>query len=159
MGGMGMMGMGGMGGMGMMGMGGMGMGGMGMGGMGMNRNQQNMRGGTGTGQQYQVRPTVKLGFDPSLPTTQARSQNIRATMTRIPSAEKFAGANVTVEGRKAIVTGTIDKDKVEVFKRLLQLEPGIYEVDMSQVNVTTDSSKVRPGAEPVIPAETTSNPS
>lgn len=164
MSGMGMSGMGmrnmGMGGMGMGGMGmmGMGMGGMGMGmggmGMGMNRNQQNMRGGMGNSmqQQYSIRPTVKPGFDSTLPTTQVRTQQIRATMTRLPQPERFAGANITVEGKKAIVTGTVDKSQVEVLKHLLQLEPGIYEVDMSQVNGGNgSSSRNRPVAEAVTP--------
>ncbi|MFO0943763.1 MAG: hypothetical protein U0930_23760 [Pirellulales bacterium] len=157
MGGMGMGGMGmGMGGMGMMGMGmgGMGMGGMGMGGMGMNRNQQNMRGGT-TGQQYQLRPTVKLGFTPAVTPVQARSQQIITNMARIPAAEKFAGANVTIQGRTAVVSGSIEEGQIEVFKRLLQLEPGIDNVDVSQVNLDSDSSPVRAGAEPIIPAEAT----
>ena len=160
----GMMGMGGMGGMGMMGMGGMGMGmgGMGMGGMGMGGmggrggQQQGGRGGmggTGQQQQYTLRPTVKLGFDVPMPNSQARSQQIQVTMARLPEPSRFAGANISIDGRKAIISGTVDKSQREVLKRLLLLEPGIYEVDMSKLASATagesSSTRTNRNAEPV----------
>ncbi len=175
---MGMGGMGGMGGLGMMGMGGMGMGmggmgmgmggmgmGMGMGGMGGRGQQQNGRGGMGGSgqQQYTLRPTVKLGFDVPTPNSQARGQQIQLTMARLPQPSRFAGANVSIDGRRAIVTGNVDKSQREILKRLLLLEPGIYEVDMSQLDGATsgDSSSSRAilqDAEPVSPAETVPTP-
>lgn len=166
MGGMGMMGMGGMG-MGM-GMGGMGMGGMGMGGMGGRGQQQNGRGGMGgmggTGQQqYTLRPTVKLGFDVPMPNSQARGQQIQITMAKLPQPSRFAGANIAIDGRKAIVTGDVDRNQRELLKRLLLLEPGIYEVDMSRLDGATsgDSSSSRANrqdAESVTPADTVPSP-
>ena len=160
MGGMGMMGMGGMGGMGM---GGMGMGGMGMGGMGGRGQQQQGRGGMGgTGQQQStMRPTVKLGFDVPMPNSQARSQQIKVTMARLPEPSRFAGANISIDGRKAIVSGSVDKSQREVLKRLLLLEPGIYEVDMSKLASATagesTSARTNRNAEPVT-AETVPAP-
>ena len=140
-------GMMGMGGRGMMGMGGLGMGGfgMGMGGMGMGgmggRNQQGNRGsGMGGNQQPSLRPTVKLGFETVLPSNNQRQQQVQVSMSRIPQADKFMGANVQIQGRKATVSGSVPPDKVRVLKQLLLLEPGIYEVDLSQVNKGSASS-------------------
>lgn len=167
----GMMGMGGMGGMGMMGMGGMGMGmggmGMGMGGMGGRGGQQQGgrggMGGTGQQQQYTLRPTVKLGFDVPMPNSQARSQQIQVTMARLPEPSRFAGANISIDGRKAIVSGSVDKNQRELLKRLLLLEPGIYEVDMSKLVSATagESSSTRAdrlNPEAVAPSETVPAP-
>jgi hypothetical protein len=151
---MGMTGMGGrssfgmgMGGMGM-GMGGMGMGGMGMGGMGMGG-----RGGAtggrsggmgGTQQQYQIRPTVKLGFTVATPSAAQRTQQFTSTIARLPQPERFAGVNVKVEGRKAIASGKlVSKADAKLLKNLLLMEPGIYDVDISAL---TGETKATPGA-------------
>lgn len=135
-GGMGMMGMGGMG------MGGMGMGGMGMGGMGgMGRNQQqNQRMGANGQQQYTLRPTLKLGFAPTLPSNEIRSSQIQTTMARIPQAQQFAGVNVQVSGNTAFVSGNIAPDQAQVLRRLLMLEPGIYQVQLPGESASTPKS-------------------
>lgn len=149
---MGGMGMGGMG-LGGMGMGGMGMGGMGMGGMGMGRGGMGGGGNMGRGgnqqQQIQVRPTVKVGFDSNLPTAQARTSAVRTTMTLLPQPERFRGVTVQVEGRKAIVTGTLAKQTdARVLRHLLLLEPGIYEVDLSALE-KANASAAGPATEAV----------
>lgn len=168
--GMNRMGMG-MGGM-SMGMGGMGMGGMGMGGMGMGRGGMggmgmNNRGGMGNTMQQraQIRPTVKIGFESTLPSSEQRTQQVSATVSRLPQPERFQGANVTVEGRKAIVTGSLPKQAdANLLKQLLLLEPGIYEVDLSALtksksttssnssNANSNSSQLRPAEQVSVPA-------
>jgi hypothetical protein len=166
---MGMSGMGGMtgrsgfGGMGgMMGMGGMGMG-MGMGGMGGGRGGQTGRGGAGgmggTQQQYQIRPTVKLGFEVARPSGQQRTQQFTSTIARLPQPERFAGISVKVDGRTAIATGKLGNTAdATLLKNLLLMEPGIYEVDISaltgQKNSTSPSDKPATRTEqvPAVPA-------
>jgi hypothetical protein len=146
-----MMGMGGMG----MGMG-MGMGGMGMGGMGGGRGGQTGRGGAGgmggTQQQYQIRPTVKLGFEVARPTSQQRTQQFTSTIARLPQPQRFAGVSVKVDGRTAIATGKLaNTADATLLKNLLLMEPGIYEVDISAL--TGQKSTASPSDRPATPTE------
>lgn len=132
MGGLGMGGMGGMGlGMGMgMGMGGLGMGGFGMGGMGMQQQQQS-----------KLRPTVRLGFEVERPSPVRRSQQAQMTLSRLPQAERFAGVNVVMDGNRAIATGSLENSAdAGLLRQLLLLEPGIYQVDVSQLTPSERSA-------------------
>lgn len=157
-GGMGRTGFGGMGGLGMMGMGGMGMGGMGMGGRGGN----NGRGGAmgGSQQQYQIRPTVKLGFDVVTPNSQQRAQQFSSTISRLPQPERFSGISVKVDGRKAVASGSLkNKADANLLRNLLLMEPGIYEVDISALagGATSSSTPAQAGM-PVLPNSADSSP-
>lgn len=121
-------------GMGMgMGMGGFGMGGMGgmgggMGGFGMQQQQS----------QTKVRPTVVLGFEVARPSSQQRAQTVRLTLDRLPQAQRFAGVAVEIDGSRAVVSGSLkDPKDAELLRQLLLLEPGVYQVDMQQLNNDT----------------------
>ena len=120
---MGMMGMGGMG-RGMMGgmMGG-GFGGMGrgMGGFGM-QNQNDPR--------MSLRIPFRIGFTvnraaPEL--VQSRAQN---RLQRIPALAKYVGVTVQMDGRTAVLNGTVgtERDK-RLVELVLRLEPGIREIE------------------------------
>jgi hypothetical protein len=134
MGGLGMGGMGGMGmGMGGMGMGGMGfgrgMGGFGMGGMGMQQQQQS-----------KLRPTVRLGFEVERPSAVRRSQQVQMRLSRLPQAQRFSGVDVVMDGSRAIATGSLaNPADAGLLRQLLLLEPGVYEVDISQLNAASDN--------------------
>lgn len=130
--------------MGNMGMGGlgMGMGGMGMGGMGFGRGMGGFgMGGMGSQQQQQsrVRPTVRLGFEVERPSVVTRSQQVQMTLSRLPQAQRFSGVNVVLDGRRAIATGALaNPQDAALLRQLLLLEPGVYEVDISQLNPAND---------------------
>lgn len=131
---MGMMGMGGMG------MGGMGFGGMGMGGMGMGRFGM---GGMGSQQQQQskFRPTVQLGFEVVGPSPQQRAQQAQFTLARLPQSQRFTGVTVQMEGSRAVVSGKLKEPKdAELLRQLLLLEPGVYQVDLQQLDSATEQN-------------------
>ncbi len=134
--GMGGMGMGGMGlggmGLGGMGMGGMGLGGMGLGGMGglggmnmfgrnnLNSNAQNQR---------QVRARMTIGFTPDAVAPEIMSTNISTKLKRLPLPIQSRGIGVTMEGRTAVMTGTVANEaEANKLARLLKLEPGVDDV-------------------------------
>jgi hypothetical protein len=127
MGGMGLGGMG-MGGMGM-GMGGMGMGGLGMGGMGgMNRGMGGMGGNQNGRNNRQVRHSLRVGFDYVGLTNTDRAANINTKLTKITLPPRLKGANVDValEGRTAVLRGTVkNADAAKMIERLVLLEPGV----------------------------------
>jgi hypothetical protein len=129
MGGMGLGGMGmGMGGLGM-GMGGMGMGGMGMG--GMNRGMGGMGGNQNGRNNRQVRHSLRVGFDYVGMTNTARASNINTKLTKITLPPRLKGANVDValEGRTAVLRGTVkNAEAAKMIERLVLLEPGVDEV-------------------------------
>jgi hypothetical protein len=130
----------GMGGMGMGGMG-MGMGGFGMGGFGLGMGMGGRMGGMGMQQQQQsrLRPTVRLGFEISRAPTQQRSQRAQATLSRLPQSERFAGTDVRIDGERAIVTGSVrNAADAGLLKQLLLLEPGIFEVDVTELVAVQD---------------------
>lgn len=118
-------GLGGLGGLGGFGGGfGGGLGG-GFGGMG-GRGGQNMNNQNET----RVRATVKIGFDYNAPVPAARSQAINSRLARIPLPPKYNTVNVTMQGRKALITGTVPTTADgKLIERLLSLEPGVDGVD------------------------------
>lgn len=146
------MGMGmGMSGFGMGGMGGMGMG-MGSSGMGMQQQQQ----------QTKVRPTVRLGFEVARPSAQIRAQQAQLTLARLPQAERFAGIELQMDGNRAIVSGQLKEPQdAELLRQLLLLEPGVYQVDLQQLNSANepsvtdglrDSSRIQPQPAESVPS-------
>ena len=59
---------------------------------------------------------------------------MQLTLTRLPQPERFAGVSVQLDGRTAVATGSLNNPRdAELLKQLLLLEPGVYEVDVSQV--------------------------
>ncbi|MEM7476058.1 MAG: hypothetical protein AAF483_13775 [Planctomycetota bacterium] len=86
-----------------------------------NQNNQN---------QNSIRATVKLGFTMPMPAPEVRAREIASLFTRLPIPAQIRGVNLQLDGKTAIVTGTLkDKDQARILKGLLMLEPGIYKVD------------------------------
>ncbi len=132
-------GLGGIGGLG--GLGGLGGGfgggfGGGLGGLG-GRGAQNMNNQNET----RVRATVKIGFDYNSPAPAVRSQAINSRLARIPLPAKYNTVQVAMQGRKAVITGTVPTTADgKVIERLLSLEPGVDGVD-NQLVFTAESSR------------------
>ncbi|MBM4003205.1 MAG: BON domain-containing protein [Planctomycetes bacterium] len=122
LGGMGMGGRGGMGGMGMGMMGGMGRNQFGMFGN-MNQNNMNNRG------RSNMRIPVKLGFTPKPVSSVAVSQQFVTRLRNLPGLNVTENVSVTMEGRTAILTGTVgSENEKDLIGRLARLEPGISDV-------------------------------
>ncbi len=67
-------------------------------------------------------------------------------MTRLRLPERYRSVQVTVEGRKAILTGTVDSEEdVQFIARLVSLEPGIDSVESRLTGPV-------PQAEPILAA-------
>jgi hypothetical protein len=166
LGGGGLGGLGGIGGGGLGGLGGGGLGGLGgglggfgggLGGLGGGRNSfggglgglggggfggTNRLGGANQGQsKTTLRTTMKpvLVVNP-VPATQ-RTTEIQNRMSRIRLPERYRDVQVTVQGRKAILTGVADSEEdVKFIARLLSLEPGIDSVE-SQLRAREPASE------------------
>jgi osmotically-inducible protein OsmY len=86
------------------------------------------------GNQSQSKNTLRTTMKPivvvqSVPAAQ-RTTEIQSRMSRLRLPERYRDVQVTVEGRKAILTGVADSaDDVKFIARLLSLEPGIDSVE------------------------------
>jgi hypothetical protein len=142
-------GMGATGGLGGMGMGGRGgMGGLGMGMMGMGRNQFGMFGNMNQNNmnsrgRSNMRIPVKLGFTPRPVSSAAVSQQFVTRLRNLPGLNVTENVSVTMEGRTAILTGTVgSENEKDLIGRLARLEPGISDVqnDLEVAESTSGSS-------------------
>jgi hypothetical protein len=116
-------------GMGGMGFGGMGFGGMGFGGMGGFGNQNRMNGGQQANQRtIRTRLLADFGVQAVAPVGERRTA-IVTRMQKLPAGARFAGTNIDMDGRTAILRGTVatDRDR-RLAERLLMLEPGVDSV-------------------------------
>jgi hypothetical protein len=111
-----------------------------MGGLGgQNMNNQN---------ETRIRATVKIGFDYDAPVPAARSQAINSRLARIPLPPKYNTVNVTMQGRKAVITGTVPTTADgKLIERLLSLEPGVDGVD-NQLVFTAQSTRENASSNP-----------
>ena len=131
---MGMMGMGGMG-RGMMGgmMGG-GFGGMGrgMGGFGMqNQNDPKMS----------LRIPFRIGFTVNRAAPELVQSRAQTRLQRIPALAKYVGVTVQMDGRTAVLYGTVgtERDK-RLVELVLRLEPGIRTIE-NELTVDADNAE------------------
>ena len=115
---------------GMTGLGGM----MGMGRMGMMGTGRNMRGGQnqqmGQGNNT-IRTQMRLGFSEPTPPPSAVTAQLSTVVSRVLRRPDYGGGqvNMVMEGRTAVLTGTVKSDHArEVVERLALLEPGIEDV-------------------------------
>ncbi|RMF44229.1 MAG: BON domain-containing protein [Planctomycetota bacterium] len=98
-------------------------------------------GGNNNQNQPQIRTTIRLGFRYEPPPPAQRTAEINARMVRLPLPSQYAGLQVQVQGRRAIVTGAVpsEEDK-DLVARLIQLEPGVDEVDNRLVVQSPDGT-------------------
>jgi hypothetical protein len=98
---------------------------------------QNVNRGNQQGAQVQIPVALKLGFSP-LPVSPVRVQAFQTRITRLPSIRFVGPASVTLEGRTAVLRGTVaseeDRDLVEA---LALMEPDVKDV---RNELTVDSS-------------------
>ncbi len=98
---------------------------------------QNINQGNQQGAQVQIPVSLKLGFAPQ-PISTVRVQAFQARLIRIPSIRFVGPASVTLEGRTAVLRGTVataeDRDLAEA---LALMEPDVKDV---KNELTVDSS-------------------
>ena len=108
------------------------------------------RGGVGQTQNNQqnnnkIRATVKLGFTYVGLPPQVRTQKVNATLARLPLPSRLSGVRVNMNGRTALLTGTVEsEDDVTLLEQLVSLEPGVDEVDTARLVVRGSSSRSVP---------------
>lgn len=127
---MGMMGMGGMG-RGMMG-GGFGGMGRGMGGFGMqNQNDPKMS----------LRIPFRIGFTVNRAAPELVQSRAQTRLQRIPALAKYVGVTVQMDGRTAVLNGTVgtERDK-RLVELVLRLEPGIRTIE-NELTVDADNAE------------------
>lgn len=164
----GMSGMSGMGTTGMSGMGGSGRGGM-NGSRGMTGNQQygNQSNSTGrNGSNVQLRNQLRIGFQPIHPVSTEVSTRLSHRVLRIPGLEKLSGVDVKMDGRTAVLQGTVaSQGQRDLLARLALLEPGISDVRNELVVGPSSSAEsesvpapaTAPGAAPAAEPATSSS--
>jgi hypothetical protein len=112
----------------------------------------NSFGNTRGGNQSQTKSTIRTTIKPIVTiqtpvSSKQRTATIQGRMSRLNLPEKYRAVQVTVQGRKAILTGQVESEADILFiARLLSLEPGIDAVE-SQLAVLAE--KVEPV--PVVP--------
>ncbi len=125
-GGLGGGGLGGLGGRNSFGGGGLGGGGFGGGGFG----GTNRVGGNQSQSKTTLRTTMKPVVTVQAVPSAQRTAEIQKRMSRLRLPERYRDVQVSVEGRKAILTGVADSEEdVKFIARLLSLEPGIDSVE------------------------------
>ena len=130
---------------------------------GMNGTQQygNQMNSTGrNGSAVQLRNQLRIGFQPIRPVSTEVSTRLSRRVPRIPGLEKIAGVDVKMDGRTAVLQGTVEsQSQRDLLARLALLEPGISDVRNELVvgpsSSGADSETVSP-PEPA-PAESSSN--
>lgn len=126
-------GIGGLGGIsGLGGLGGLGGGGLGGFGGGFGGRQQGgLRGsqGLGTTTTPQLRIPIRIGFTPRAMAASVVSSRLSRRLSHIPSLGSTAGVTVSMQGRTAVLAGSVptDRDR-DLVARLALLEPGISDV-------------------------------
>ncbi|MDV6032280.1 MAG: BON domain-containing protein [Phycisphaera sp. RhM] len=88
-------------------------------------------GGQGTSTQKPIiRVRLRSAIEvPPRPTTEIQ-QSARRTLNRLPPSSRIRGVNVTMDGRTAVLTGSVASEKDRRMSELLmRLEPGVNQVD------------------------------
>lgn len=111
--------------------------GLGLGG-GFGRGMNNPFGNRSQNQQDgKIRAKITLGFPYAGPPSELHTQTINATLRRLPLPERLRDVQVVIDGEKAIASGNVgSKDDIDILQQLVLLEPGIYEVDISGLQLT-----------------------
>ena len=98
---------------------------------GMGRNMFGMQNNQTGQQQGTIRTQMRLGFAQPIPASTQVTAQFGRTVTRVLERQDIGGGqvNVAMEGRTAVLTGTVGSSHArEVVERLALLEPGISEV-------------------------------
>lgn len=113
------------------GVGGFGMGGMGRGGQfGQMGGQFGQTGKTNQQRGANLRIPMRIGFSIPVGTVLERATKFEARLPNFPGLEKIRGVEVKLNGRTAILQGTVATDRErDLIARLAMLEPGIYAVE------------------------------
>ena len=89
---------------------------------------QNINQANQAGSQVQIPVALKLGFV-SQPVSPARVQNFQTRLTKLPSIHFVGPASVTLEGRTAILRGTVaSAEDRELAEALALMEPDVLKV-------------------------------
>ncbi|QDV26647.1 hypothetical protein [Aureliella helgolandensis] len=116
--------------------GGFGGGGFGGGRGAQNQNQQN---------ETKVRATVKLGFKIDGPPPALRSRQLNSTLARLPLQRQFANIHVVMDGSTAVLSGIAkNPEDLGVLRQLLLMEPGVQEVNLSQIQTPVSEPELVP---------------
>jgi hypothetical protein len=110
---------------------------------------QNINQGNQAGAQVQIPVALKLGFTPQ-PVSPARFQAFQTRLTRLPSIRFVGPASVTLEGRTAVLRGTVaTAEDRELAEALTMMEP---DVQVVKNELKVDSSATTAEDLPTVPA-------
>jgi hypothetical protein len=110
---------------------------------------QNINQGNRAGAQVQIPVALKLGFTPQ-PVSPARFQAFQTRLTKLPSIRFMGPASVTLEGRTAVLRGTVaTPEDRELAEALAMMEP---DVRIVRNELTVDSSATTAEDLPTAPA-------
>jgi hypothetical protein len=110
---------------------------------------QNVNQGNKAASQVQIPVALKLGFAPQ-PVAPARVQSFQTRLTKLPSIRFVGPASVTLEGRTAVLRGTVaSEEDRELAAALAMMEPDVKDV---RNELTVDSSATTAEELPMAPA-------
>jgi hypothetical protein len=116
------------------------------------QNQQGFNGQNQTQSMPQIRIALRLGFRPQ-PISPTRMQTFETRLTRLPGMRFVGSPEVVMEGRTAILRGTVaseeDRDLAEA---LAKMEPDVLKVRNELV--VADTPEASPETLPAVPAAT-----
>ena len=115
--------------------------------------QINQANNQGSRNQTPVRVSLRLGFTPP-PVSQARITAFETRLAQLPAIRFVGPAQVTMEGRTAVLRGTVaSEDDRQLAEDLAMMEPAVQNV---RNELVVDSSAT--SAEPLLLAPATSSP-